>query len=293
MIRTSQQKALEVTAYIVMGIVAVIILIPFLLLFVASITDEKYILTEGYSLLPKALSLEAYEYIWNSRETILRAYGVTIGVTVVGTLLHVMITAMAGYALSVPDLPGRRILMFLFLFTTLFNGGMVSTYMIYSSVLKIKNTFWALLVPNLLFSPVNCIITRTYFRSNIPQELYDSARIDGASEIRIFLNIVLPLGKPILVTIGIFAGLGYWNDWTNGLLYVTDPAKQSIQQLLNTMISNIQYLAQFGTDVFAAEIPSMGVRMAIAFVAFLPVLIAYPFLQKYFRSGIMIGAVKG
>lgn len=293
MIRTSQQKALEVIAYIVMGIVAVIIIIPFLLLFVASITDEKYILTEGYSLFPKALSLEAYTYIWNSRGTILRAYGVTIGVTIVGTLLHVLITAMAGYVLSVPDLPGRRVLMFLFLFTTLFNGGMVSTYMIYSSVLKIKNTFWALLVPNLLFSPVNCIITRTYFRTNIPQELYDSAKIDGASEIRIFLNIVLPLGKPILVTIGIFAGLGYWNDWMNGLLYVTDSTKYSIQQMLNIMISNIQYLAQFGNDVFTADIPSMGVRMAIAFVAFLPILIAYPFLQKYFRSGIMIGAVKG
>ena len=293
MIRSAQQKTLEATAYVVMTIVAVIIIVPFLLLFMSSVTEEKTLATAGYSLWPQKFSADAYVYIWDSRSTIFHAYGVTIGVTAVGTVLHVLITSLAAYALSVRDLPGRSVISFLFLFPMLFSGGMISTYLIYSSMLKIKNTYLALIVPGLLFSPVNCIIVRNYFQANIPKDLYDSARIDGAGEFRIFRSVVLPLGKPILVTIGIFAGLGYWNDWMNGLLYVTDTSKHSIQQVLNTMISNIQYLSQLGSNVFAAEIPLMSTRMAIAFVAFLPILVLYPFLQKYFRSGIMLGSVKG
>ncbi len=293
MIRSSQQKILEVTAYFFMSLVAVVIFLPFLLLFMASVTDEKTLMTAGYSLWPQKFSAGAYEYIWQSRAVIFRAYGITIGITAVGTFLHVLITSLAAYALSMRHLPGRSVLSFLFLFPMLFSGGLISTYLIYSSVLKVKNTYFALLLPGLLFSPVNCIVVRNYFSANIPRDLYDSARMDGATEFRIFRSIVLPLGKPILVTIGIFAGLGYWNDWMNGLLYVTDSSKHSIQQVLNMMISNIQYLSQFGSNIFAADIPKMSIRMAIAFVAFLPILILYPFLQKYFRSGIMLGSVKG
>ena len=217
----------------------------------------------------------------------------TIAVTFIGTFLNVMITAMVAYPLSLEDLPGKKILSFLLLFTLLFNGGLVPTYMVYTTVLHVKNTYLALLMPNLLFSAMNAILVRTFLRNNIPRELYEAARIDGAGEVRIFRSIVLPLGKSILVTIGIFSGLAYWNDWMNGLYYISDSTKYSIQQLLNVMVKNIQYLSQYGSSVSTGSIPTVSLRMAIAFVAMLPILLLYPFLQKYFEAGITLGAVKG
>lgn len=275
-----------------MILVGIIIVVPFIVLFISSITDEAVLLKEGYSLIPKKLSMQAYSYIWKSKDTILRAYIITIAITFIGTTINVLITTMIAYPLSLSYLPGRKILSFVVLFTMLFSGGLVPTYMNYTTILGIKNTYFALLLPNLMFSAVNCIIVRTYFQGNIPVELYESARIDGASEFRIFGSIVLPLGKPILVTIAIFAGLGYWNDWMNGLYYVTDQRMYSIQQLLNVMIQNIQFLTQYGQSG-GENLPSISLRMAIAFVAMLPIIVLYPFLQKYFEAGITLGAVKG
>ena len=293
MIRSKQDKRVEKAAYLILSLVIVIMLFPFLLLFMSSITEESSLLINGYSIFPKDFSLSAYEYIWQSRDTIFHAYAVTILVTFVGTFLNVMITAMVAYPLSLEKLPGKKILSFLLLFTMLFNGGLVPTYMIYTTVLEIKNTYLALLIPNLMFSAMTAIIVRTYLRCNIPSELYEAARIDGAGELKIFFSIVLPLGKSILVTIGIFSGLTYWNDWMNGLYYINDSDKYSIQQLLNVMVKNIQYLSQYGSSVSVGTIPTVSLRMAIAFVAMLPILILYPFLQKYFEEGITLGAVKG
>ncbi len=292
MVRSKEDKIVERIAYIVMILVGIIIVVPFIVLFVSSITDEAVLLKEGYSLIPKKLSMQAYSYIWKSKDTILRAYIITIVITFVGTTINVLITTMIAYPLSLSYLPGRKILSFVVLFTMLFSGGLVPTYMNYTTVLGIKNTYLALLLPNLMFGAVNCIIVRTYFQGNIPVELYESARIDGATEFRIFSSIVLPLGKPILVTIAIFAGLGYWNDWMNGLYYVTDQRMYSIQQLLNVMIQNIQFLTQYGQSG-GENLPSISLRMAIAFVAMLPIIVLYPFLQKYFEAGITLGAVKG
>ena len=292
MVRSKEDKIVERIAYIVMILVGIIIVVPFIVLFVSSITDEAVLLKEGYSLIPKKLSMQAYSYIWKSKDTILRAYIITIIITFVGTTINVLITTMIAYPLSLSYLPGRKILSFVVLFTMLFSGGLVPTYMNYTTVLGIKNTYLALLLPNLMFGAVNCIIVRTYFQGNIPVELYESARIDGATEFRIFSSIVLPLGKPILVTIAIFAGLGYWNDWMNGLYYVTDQRMYSIQQLLNVMIQNIQFLTQYGQSG-GENLPSISLRMAIAFVAMLPIIVLYPFLQKYFEAGITLGAVKG
>ena len=292
MVRSKEDKIVERIAYIVMILVGIIIVVPFIVLFVSSITDEAVLLKEGYSLIPKKLSMQAYSYIWKSKDTILRAYIITIVITFVGTTINVLITTMIAYPLALSYLPGRKILSFVVLFTMLFSGGLVPTYMNYTTVLGIKNTYLALLLPNLMFGAVNCIIVRTYFQGNIPVELYESARIDGASEFRIFSSIVLPLGKPILVTIAIFAGLGYWNDWMNGLYYVTDQRMYSIQQLLNVMIQNIQFLTQYGQSG-GENLPSISLRMAIAFVAMLPIIVLYPFLQKYFEAGITLGAVKG
>lgn len=292
MIKTKQEKAFEVFASAVMICVMVIVIFPFLLLFISSITDEDTLLINGYSIFPEKLSFDAYEYIWNSRDVIFRAYGITVCVTVIGTLAHVAIVAMAAYPLSLRNMPGRSFFSFVILFTMLFNGGLVPTYIIYTMVFHIKNTYWALLVPNLLFSSFNCIIVRTYLQANVPSELYESAKIDGASEFQIFRRIVLPLGKPIFVTIGVFAGLNYWNDWTNGLYYISDQSKYSIQQVLNVMVKNIEYLSKFGRGS-VSSVPSISLRMAIAFAAMLPILILYPFLTKYFEKGIALGAVKG
>lgn len=292
MIKTKQEKAFEVFASVVMICVMVIVIFPFLLLFISSITDEDTLLINGYSIFPEKLSFDAYEYIWNSRDVIFRAYGITVCVTVIGTLAHVAIVAMAAYPLSLRNLPGRSFFSFVILFTMLFNGGLVPTYIIYTMVFHIKNTYWALLVPNLLFSSFNCIIVRTYLQSNVPSELYESAKIDGASEFQIFRRIVLPLGKPIFVTVGVFAGLNYWNDWTNGLYYISDQSKYSIQQVLNVMVKNIEYLTKYGRGS-VSSVPSISLRMAIAFAAMLPILILYPFLTKYFEKGIALGAVKG
>lgn len=292
MIKTKQEKAFEVFASVVMICVMVIVIFPFILLFISSITDEDTLLINGYSIFPEKLSFGAYKYIWNSRDVIFRAYAITICVTVIGTLAHVAIVAMAAYPLSLRNMPGRSFFSFVILFTMLFNGGLVPTYIIYTMVFHIKNTYWALLVPNLLFSSFNCIIVRTYLQSNVPSELYESAKIDGASEFQIFRRIVLPLGKPIFVTIGVFAGLNYWNDWTNGLYYISDQSKYSIQQVLNVMVKNIEYLTKFGRGS-VSSVPSISLRMAIAFAAMLPILILYPFLTKYFEKGIALGAVKG
>ena len=293
MIRSKADKRFERAACIVMFAIMLIILFPFLLLFMSSITEESSLLVNGYSIFPEEISFAAYQYIWESKGTILRAYLITILVTVAGTAANVTITALAAYPLSLDKLPGRRAISFLILFTMLFNGGLVPTYMIYTTVLQIKNTYLALLVPNLMFSAFNAIIVRTYLRTNIPAELYESARIDGASEFTIFSRIVLPLGKSIFVTIGIFSGLGYWNDWMNGLYYISDSSKYPIQQLLNVMVQNIRFLTQYGRSTGGDKLPSISLRMAIAFVAMLPVLIVYPFLQKYFEKGVTLGAVKG
>ncbi len=225
------------------------------------------------------------------------SYLVTIFVTLAGTAVSVVITTMISYTLTVPGLPGKRILSFYVLFTMLFSGGLVPSYMMWCNMFHIKNTIWALLIPSLLCSAFHIMITRTYFQNNIPQEILESARIDGMTEFGIFFKIVLPLSVPILATIGFMKALMYWNDWTNSLYYITDKKLVGIQALLNNMLTNAQYLAQsmdasmVATD--AAAIPSLTLRMAIAVVGMLPMIVLYPFFQKYYMKGLTVGAVKG
>lgn len=287
-----KRKIFQGSVHCLMIVLVIFCLLPVLMLFSSSLTGEAQLIKNGYSFIPSALDVSAYKYILIDSPGLVRGYGISLLVTGLGTLVNLTFTMLFAYPLSRKDLPGRKFISFFLFFTMLFNGGLVPTYMNYTTIIGIKNTYFALLLPNLMFSAVNCIIVRTYFKGNIPSELYESARIDGASEFKIFTKMVLPLGKPILVTIGIFAGLGYWNDWMNGLYYITDQKMYSIQQLLNVMIQNIQYLTQYGQSG-GENIPSIGLRMAIAFVAMLPLIILYPFLQKYFEAGITLGAVKG
>lgn len=282
---------------IVMASFSIACILPFLLLFISSITEENSIIANGYSFFPKKLSADAYWYLWQQSETILRAYGVTIFITVVGTAVGLIITAMLAYPLSRRDLPGRYPLAFLIFFTMLFSGGLVPTYLVYTKIFFLKNTILALIIPNLLMNGFFVILMRTFFTTSIPEPIIESAKIDGASEFRIFLSIVLPLSLPVLTTVGLFTFLAYWNDWFNGMIYISDPNLYSIQNLLNRIMSNIQFLSQVDLGVNStlvlAHFPSTTARMAIAVVGVLPIIITYPFLQKYFVKGMTIGSVKG
>lgn len=284
-------------APLVLTLVSAFCLLPFVLLFVSSFTDEALIMRDGYSFFPRGLSLEAYQYLFSQSETIGRGYLISIGVTALGTFLSLIITTFLAYPLSRPEMPGRQALSLFVFFTVLFNGGLVATYLVYTQIFHIKNTLFALLVPGLLMNGYNVLMMRTFFRTSLPPSLIESARIDGAGEFRILFRVVMPLSMPILATIGLFSAIYYWNDWFNGLIYLTDSRLFSIQNILNRIISDIQFLSSGGLASQASEatssIPSITVRMAIAVVGVIPILVAYPFFQKYFVKGIAVGAVKG
>ncbi|MFB9330869.1 carbohydrate ABC transporter permease [Paenibacillus aurantiacus] len=273
-------------------------ILPFVLLVTASFTDEMAILKDGYSFFPSKVSLEAYQFLWNDAANISRAYGLTILVTVVGTFAGLSISAMLSYPMSRKDMPFRKQLSFYVFFTMLFNGGLVPTYLIYTQVFDIKNTLIALIIPGLLTNGFYILIMRTFFMNSIPVQVIESASIDGAGEFKIFYRIVLPLSLPILATIGMMQTIGYWNDWFNGLIYITDSKLFSLQNLLNRILLNAQFLQSnanmASTDVAqSANIPMESIRMAMAVIGVVPLLCAYPFFQKYFVKGLVIGAVKG
>lgn len=272
-------------------ILSVFLAAPFVLLIISSFTEESTAVKYGYTFLPKMLSLDAYRYIFSNIGMFGKAFLITICVTVTGVIVSLLISSMMAYVLSRKGIPGGRILNFFVVFTMLFNGGLVATYLNYVQVFHIKNTYLALLIPNLLCNAFSIMMIKNYFQSSIPEELLEAARIDGASEMKIFLKIVIPLSKPILATVALIVGLAYWNDWQNGLYYLDNTAMHGIQNVLNDMNSNAKYLMQFGTG--GATVPTTTVRMAIAVVGILPVLCVYPFFQDYFAKGITAGAVKG
>ncbi len=232
-----------------------------------------------------------------SREKILRAYGMTIAQTAVGTSLSVVVTTLLAYPLSRKDLPGRNVIAFYIFFTMLFSGGMIPSYMMWTQMFHIKDTFFALIFPSLFLSGFAVIMMRTYFSTNIPDNVLEAAKIDGASEVKILLRIVLPMSKPILSTVGLMTALAYWNDWMNGLYYLTKRTDlYTIQNLLNRLITSADFLSNNQANSLLAaniQVPSVGVRMAVAVIAILPILVIYPFFQKGFVKGIVIGGVKG
>jgi putative aldouronate transport system permease protein len=295
-LKIKENRLVSGISHFVLAVASLSCLIPFILLFVSSFTDENILIKNGYSFFPEKWSFEAYKYLVEKWDVIGRAYGITFTVTVIGTISCLIITAMLAYPLSRPDLKGRKIFTFLVVFTMLFNGGLVPSYLLYTKYIVIKNTIWALIIPRLLLNGFNIILMKSYFENSIPSALIESAKIDGAGEYRIFYKIILPLSLPIMATVGLMSGLAYWNDWNNGLIYITDTRLNSIQLVLNQMITNIQALAtsDLGSNSTSnTPLPSTSVRMAIAVVAVLPVLIAYPFFQKFFVKGITVGAVKG
>jgi putative aldouronate transport system permease protein len=297
--RTREEKRFQIFAHVVMIILSLTAVVPFILLVISSFTDNDVLIANGYSFTPEKWSIYAYEYIFKTGNSVLHAYWISICLTVVGTALALSITTLLAYALSKPDLPGRNVFMFLVFFTLLFNGGLVPTYIVYTNMLGIKNSFLALLIPGLLMNGFNVMLMKSYFSSSIPLEILDAAYIDGATEFKTFTKVVLPLSKPIVATIGLFAGIAYWNDWMNGYIYLTKRTDlYSVQNLLNRMMQNIQYLSQNSArvqdaGVGLASIPSASVRMAMATVGVLPILVTYPFIQGNFVKGITLGGVKG
>lgn len=269
---------------------------PFILMFMASITEEKTLSMYGYSLFPREFDFEAYRYLFADSSVLLNGYRVSIMVTVIGTILNLILTTLFAYPLSRKNLPGRKLFAFYLFFTMLFNGGLIPSYLMWTQTFHIQNTYAALLLPGgLLMGAYNVIMMRTYLTSNVPDEVIEAARIDGASEFKILPMIVVPMAKPIIATLAMLIGLAYWNDWMNGLYYLNDDNLYSVQVMLMKILRNLDMIkmnAQAGGGSLG-PMPSMALRMAIAVMGVIPVLIAYPFFQKYLVKGITVGSVKG
>ncbi len=291
-------RAFRAVSYIVMSLLTIFAVLPFILLIVSSITNETTINKFGYSFIPRDIDVSAYKYLFASGGKILKSYGMTVIVAFTGTVTNLFLTLFMSYLLSKRDLPGRNFLSFMIFFTMLFSGGMVPSYLIWSQLMHVVDTIWGLILPNLLLSAWNVIMMRTYFTTNIPQEILEAAEMDSCGQVRMLFKICIPLSKPMISTITLFTALAYWNDWTNALYYlVRNKDLLTIQAVLNSMQNNVQFLKDYANQsslaAFSNQIPTLGVRMAIAVISIVPILIIYPFFQKSFVRGIVIGGVKG
>ena len=281
-------------------ILALMCILPIFFIFVISITENNVIRQEGYKFFVwgEDVSFAAYEYLWSQRATILQALWVSIYVTVLGTVIGVALTTLMGYVLSRREHKLNNFLTILVFIPMIFGGGMAASYVVNTQILHLRDNMWILILP-LAVSSFNVTISRTFFRTTIPDSIIESAKIDGASQLTIFTRIVLPISKPVLATIGLFLAFGYWNDWYQAKLYISSDNLRSLQSMLNAMQENLNYLTKnptatlTTTTALEAAMPQESVRMAIAFVVAVPIACVYPFFQKYFISGLTVGAVKG
>ncbi|MBM7568650.1 carbohydrate ABC transporter permease [Paenibacillus sacheonensis] len=272
-------------------------LIPFWLILMVSLSGQNALAKYGYSFWPREFDLVAYRFLIHDAEPILRSFGVSILVTVIGTAVSLLVTSALAFSLSRQDFPYRGAVSLFVLITMLFGGGLLPWYLVYTKFLHLQNTLFALIVPGLL-GAFNVFIIRTYFTTSIPPSLIDSAQIDGASEYRTYFNIIIPLSLPVLATIGLFTIVGYWNDWFTSLVFINTDKLYNLQYFLYNTLMNAQYLQSVAdkAHIDAASLqvqPLEELRMAMAIIAVLPVALVFPFLQKYFVKGLTIGAVKG
>ena len=289
----------EVILHIVFILFSIACVAPLFLLIAVSLTPESTLLHDGYQFFPKELTLEAYRYLFKKPELVFNAYGVTLFVVVVGTVACLLVTVLYAYPLSRSDFPYKNFFATFIVITMLFSGGLTATYIVNVRLLHLRNTIWALILPG-VSSAFYIMIARTFFRLSIPTAVLESARIDGAGEWRILFGIVLPLSLPMLATIGLFATFSYWNDWFRSLLYVDKKELYALQYVMMRALLNLQYLQQNMSNMTSeeamlemAKLPSETLRMAMAVVSIGPIVLAYPFFQRYFISGLTVGAVKG
>ena len=277
------------------GRFAVVCLLPFYLvlwdLYLKRVRFSQKVTV--FSLTAKNFSLEAYKMAFKSPDTLVQAYGITIFVTVVGTITAVLLSAMTGYVLARPDFPWRNKISFFFFFTTLFSGGLVPWYLMCSKFFKFNNHIYSLILP-CLFSVWNMIIAKSFMKG-IPFELTEAAKVDGAGDFRIFWKIILPAAKPLIATIGLFTALTYWNDWYNCMLFINDSSKWNLQYTLQNILNSSEALNRMAsqTGMKVASLPAESMKMAMTVVAIGPIILLYPFLQKYFVKGMTVGSVKG
>ncbi|HEM3726188.1 carbohydrate ABC transporter permease [Streptococcus suis] len=280
-----------------LGLFALSCTLPFVFVIIISMTDERSLAINGYSFWPEQWSLAGYEYLFQLKDQIFQALFITFFVTIVGTSLNVFFTVLYAYAISRNSFRYRRFFTLMALFTMLFSAGTIPTYIVMTSFLNLKDTVAALILPMLL-SPFNIMVMRSFFRKTIPESIIESARIDGASELRIFFQICLPLTLPGIATIALFTALAFWNDWYNALLYIQSDNLFPLQYLLMKIQANIQYLSENAaaaaamSSEVAGALPKEATRMAIVVVSTLPIACLYPFFQRYFVKGLTIGGVK-
>ncbi|WP_223066877.1 carbohydrate ABC transporter permease [Paenibacillus caui] len=281
---------------VVLSLFSLACIIPFWLVLTVSISDENEVLRNGYSFWPEKFSFVAYQYLIQDSGTIVRAYGVSIFVTVVGVIASLFVTSAMAYSLSRRDFPLRGALSIYILITMLFSGGLLPWYLVYTRLLHVQDTLLALIIPGLI-GGFNVIIMRTFFTTSIPPSLIDSAQIDGAGDYRTYFSIILPLSLPVMATIGLFITVSYWNDWFTSLVFIQNEKLYSLQYLLNKTLMNASFLQTIANKAYSstAQItqPLESIRMAMAMVAIGPLVLVFPFLQKYFVKGLTVGAVKG
>ena len=297
----SIRRSTDIAYSILFILLALLCVIPVIFVIIISFSSEASIGKVGYSFVPAEWSTEAYQYVWHLRNThgiptVVMAFLTSIGITLVGTVLGLTLISTMGYVLSRPNFRLRKIYTYLIFIPMIFNGGLLSTYVINTQILGLKNTYWALILP-LCCSSFYVIIMRTFFQTTVPDEIIESGKIDGASQLRIFVQLVLPISLPALATIALFLTFAYWNDWYQASLYIESNQHDlfPLQYVLVNIEKNIQYLANNDMAMSANSntLPSETMRMAIVVISVVPIMFSYPFFQKYFISGLTIGAVKG
>lgn len=287
------KKLLDIIGYIFIGLLVLFCVLPLILVVSGSLTSEQSILNDGFGIWPREFSVSAYEFAFQSPKVLVNAYFLTLSLTIVGSLVGLFVSALAAYVLQRQDFAWRYGLSFYFYFTTLFGGGLVPWYILMVNYLQIKDTYWALLLPPML-SVFYILILRTFMRS-IPDAITESAKIDGAGDFTIFIQLILPLAKPGLATIGLFSALNYWNDWFNSLLFVSNENLYTLQYLLYRTLGNIEGVRRIMeiTGVQVMDLPGENLKMALAIIATGPIVILYPLVQRFFVQGLTIGTVKG
>lgn len=284
---------------VLFAILALICFVPFLFVVIISLTDQAAIVKNGYQFWPEKWSLHAYATLFENSYSLVNAFFVSVTVTAVGTVIGVLLNAVLGYVLSRKKYALRQAYTYLIFIPMLFSGGMTASYLVNTQVMHLRNTIWALILP-VAVNSFYIIVFRTFFTSTVPEAIIESARIDGASQLRIFFRIVMPISKPVMATIGLFLAFGYWNDWQNALLYVNSTQKLwPMQYMLMRIEKDILFLANnpYLTDTtmaaMRANLPEDGLRMALVVLTVLPIALIYPFFQRYFVSGLTLGSVKG